>query len=350
MSSTRKSRNPRARDEDEALIIKELAELSLVQTPRELFEKKRKCVGVEFFEYINESLGIILLGMQQPKVDVESCIHMIVQYNVQVYITFNESMRHYALQFEEEKETFKRECTLGNCEFYSIPIPDYTPPTIQQLHTLWIILDRFHLNRAEGNNVNLLMHCTGGTGRTATMIMSYIWYKVYMMMREPTRLLYRQIMDLERDQMHGKISKDFILLTVMQNDIIQFLMNEIEKYTPEAKKEVFLDTIPLEALHMYVEDRRELSEMKSHFNKEQQANYRDLFLTRIKTIIDACISLIDGINNPILVRLPGGIITSSRDISRESLKKKVDQKLSPKLRVIKSSDRRPVSARFFDWF
>jgi len=216
-------------------------------------------------------------------------------------------MLHYLPQFKEERATFKRDCNVKDCEFYSIPIPDYTPPTVDQLLKLWLILDRFHLERAEGNPVNLLMHCTGGTGRTATMIMSYIWYKVFMMMREPTERLYRECVAL----MDSGISNMDLLKFVFENDIILFLMDEINKYTPEAKQEVFIDS----------------------FANEMNCV---LFLNRILVIMQACIELQNGIINPVLIRLPGGIIKSGKRISKKGLKKMVEQHLPKKLDVIVS--------------
>ena len=58
-----------------------------------------------------------------------------------------------------------------NFEFHTISIPDYTPPTSDNLLKLWDILkEKDHEN-------SVIMHCTAGYGRTGTMILSYIWFK-----------------------------------------------------------------------------------------------------------------------------------------------------------------------------
>jgi hypothetical protein len=340
--------------EDE-LIKNELEALKLTQTPQNLFIKKQKCKDVKFFEYMNESLGIIVLGMQQPQQEIESCVRMIVQYNVKVYVTFNEEVYHSF--FEQEQAEFLRDCKQKDCEFYSVSVQDYTPPRVDQLHTLWLIMDRFHLNRAEGNPVNLLMHCTGGTGRTATMIISYIWYKVYLQMSEPTLKLEADLTMMK----NANAPLDSILSFLFNNEIIRFLMDEIAKYTPEARMEVFYECMPYDMLVLYANE-HELHEMQEHYqgySKDEiemvRESKRDLFLQRIYNIIAALTSPSFSpfaITNPILMRLPGGIIKTSKKSTQKDLKKKVQGRLSPKMDVI-FSEHAPLHRReptWSEWF
>ena len=327
--------------EEEELIKKQLKEMKLTQTPKHFFDEKHGCKNVHFFEYMNESLGIIVLGMQQPEMDtIESCIHMIVQYNVKVYITFNEKMPQHYDKFLKEKAEFKKDCKIKDCEFYSIPIIDYAPPTVDQLKTLWLILDRYHVYRAEGNPVNLLMHCTGGTGRTATMLMSYIWYKIFMILKKPTEQLFAQVNELQA----AGVSNDDLLLFLLQSNIVQFLMEEINKYSPHAKKEVFLDAIPFSALPTYMHDENELQttiqlyQTYPEYMVQSQRGNCILLLTRLKTIMEACINYEDGIINPLLTRLSGGIIRSSNRITSKYFKKRVQSKLKPKTKHSSESE------------
>ena len=111
--------------------------------------------------------------MAQPIKNFEICIELLIKNNVKYYITFNEL--NYPYETIQEKKFF----TCDDCKMTSIPIRDYTAPTKNQLLELWKILDDFHLEKEKNNKINLVMHCTAGTGRTPVMIISYLMYKMF---------------------------------------------------------------------------------------------------------------------------------------------------------------------------
>ena len=79
------------------------------------------CKG-EIFPYVNEGLGIVLMGMQQPEDNIDPCLQLLIKHNVKYYITFNEINR--PSKTLQEKISFERMCDLKDCEFWSIPVAD----------------------------------------------------------------------------------------------------------------------------------------------------------------------------------------------------------------------------------
>jgi hypothetical protein len=209
------------------------------------------------------------MGMQQPEDNIVSCLHLMVKYNVKYYITFNLINRPEKTRIEEQ--AFQADCKIGDCEFWSIPIPDYTPPTINQLHDIWSILDRYHVYRTNDNKVNLVMHCTGGTGRTATMLMSYVWYKMYISKeyKKMTHDLYKLLGSLRENG----YDDETLFSTALRDPLIQYLKQQLAIYDMEADHEVF----------------------------ENSVGNWNLFISRLFVIMEACFSF-DGFANPSVYR------------------------------------------------
>ena len=81
------------------------------------------------------------------------------------------------------------------------------------------------------------MHCTGGTGRTATMLISYIWYKIYLLEKSHSKALNKLLKRL----VELKASPEELLLVMLDNPIIQYMKDQLKKYSSEAEHEMFED-------------------------------------------------------------------------------------------------------------
>ena len=196
----------------------------------------------EIFPYVNDTLNIVVMGMQQPeKINfIDPCLQAMIKYNVKYYITFNQINR--PKQTMAERLSFERMCDSKDCEFWSIPIADYQPPTENQLHELWFVLDRFHEYRSGDNKVNCVMHCTGGTGRTAAMLMSYIWYKYYLLVEKEST---KRIHNLAKRLLKNFASPFEILSTLMEEPLMSYMKSQMAVYTREAEHEIFEDPVLL---------------------------------------------------------------------------------------------------------
>ena len=209
---------------------------------------KKNCNIVN--KYVNIDLDINIIGTSQPYYNSENifdtCADLLVKENIKLYITFNQY--NEALFTEKEKTSFEKACTDIGCKFESLPVPDWTAPSSNQLLHLWRILDEFYKTKKEIGNFkyNVLMHCTAGFGRTGFMIMSYIWYKKILM--DPTFSPYYKDENLgysikEYIEMYNSSTteheKTNIHTTIKTTKILIFLRSELEKYNHHSAEEVF---------------------------------------------------------------------------------------------------------------
>lgn len=195
-----------------------------------------------FNQYKNDELGIDVIGMAQVIDDqdkVDTCIKMLVESDVIYYITFNKQGNYIKLT-DEEQIDFKKYCNRINCNFYSLPVQDYKPPTVEIIKELWKILDNFNAIKKTNPNVKLVMHCTASFGRTGTMIMSYIIYKILNHYSADIRAMLKA--NLEDDLKGDDLPE--IIKNIKNNELIQFIRSELRnKYNKHAEKEIFEDGI-----------------------------------------------------------------------------------------------------------
>jgi hypothetical protein len=200
---------------------------------KELLEKK--CNNIE--KYVNIDLGINIIGTSQPKMgdsfNFSECFEILHRYRIKLYITFNEL--NYTADTKLEKDAFEKSCIETGCKFVSIPVQDYTTASPQQLVEFWELLDNFHKNKKNAKD-NVLMHCTAGHGRTGFMITSYIWYKK---IKEDKSFAPIDIASILEDNSLPEYKK---YETIKKHKIIQFLMDEIKKYSIDSYKEVFQES------------------------------------------------------------------------------------------------------------
>ena len=135
--------------------------------------------------------NIILCGMSNPfkhddnKLNVGQKIYdlfkkfnnIILLNNKNVYITLETLDQALPENKSIEKTLFKNMCKKCNCKFYDITIDDYMAPTENDLYKLWEILDKYQFDDTAKSSI--ILHCEVGSGRTGTMIMSYIWLNLY---------------------------------------------------------------------------------------------------------------------------------------------------------------------------
>ena len=278
-------------------------------TPYMKIKKSKKC-RFNLFDYVNKKLNIVILGMAQPqKDDIFYCINTLAENNVKFYITLNEINRKEETALE--KYAFSVHCDKQDCEFWSLPILDYTAPTVSELHQLWGILDRFHLYRSTDNKVNALIHCTGGTGRTALMLISYIWLKLYNSRKKEFKSLYKM---LKEDFSKPKpYRQGFELL--MDNPLITFTKRDIgNTYSDDAVREIF-----------------------NEFPEDDNPDPKDLCCKRFLNIINACYSFKTFDNPPLRRNLSKSIwISPSRPLSKRT-RSKSQSSNAPKSSSIKIS-------------
>ena len=169
--------------------------------------------------------------MAQPIRNFKMCIDLLIENNVKYYITFNEI--NFPVETIEEKKFFN----CDDCKILSIPIADYTAPTKRQLEILWEVLDEFHEKKRKNNEINLVMHCTAGTGRTPVMIISYLMYKMLQNSNE-----YQDDFRLIRNIIYNEnnISNFLTKKEIEKTKTYKYIYSEINnKYSNIACQEVF---------------------------------------------------------------------------------------------------------------
>ena len=191
-----------------------------------------KCSKANTFQnYINNRYNINIIGMAQPIKNFKKCIDLLIKNNVKYYITFNEI--EFPVETIEEKKFFN----CDDCKILSIPIADYTAPTKRQLEILWEVLDEFHEKKRKNNEINLVMHCTAGTGRTPVMIISYLMYKMLQNSNE-----YQDDFRLIRNIIYNEnnISSFLTKKEIEKTKTYKYIYSEINnKYSNIACQEVF---------------------------------------------------------------------------------------------------------------
>ena len=196
--------------------------------------------------------------MQQPEnlqnEDFNICLKIFSE-NDDVYkiISFNgfknndsEKERVESTKLEEMyiNETYSKG---GLKKFINIPIADYESPTTKNLLDLWKILDEFHILKIDNPKLNIVMHCTCGFGRTGTMIMSYLMYKIYKDTNKYTKpekpkefkdiFTIRNMIGLSLSTLDISHIRD-----LMKTDIMEYIKDQIKNYYSEISyNEIFND-------------------------------------------------------------------------------------------------------------
>ena len=132
----------------------------------------------------------------------------------------------------------------GLKKFINIPIADYEPPKTQNLLDLWKILDEFHILKIDNPKLNIVMHCTCGFGRTGTMIMSYLIYKIYKDTNKYTKTEkpkeFEDIFTI-RTRIDLSLRNDEYIRDLMETDIMEYIKNQIKNYSEISYNEIFND-------------------------------------------------------------------------------------------------------------
>ena len=291
LSSNKKYKSEESSDKEEQFYEIELTpEEKNIESTKSFRDLKKKwldcapwrerfpmCEVGKFFErYFNEYYNIDIIGMQQPEnLDIDSisqCLKIFSE-NDDVYkiISFNgfknndSGKERVASTILEEMYINENYSKGGVKKFINIPVEDYKPPTTQNLLDLWKILDEFHILKIDNPKLNIVMHCTCGFGRTGTMIMSYLMYKMYKDTPPLTEnfesldsiidilnlnsnyenIYYDNLMQKSLDsiQILNIISnyENFYYDDLTQKNYIQYIRTELKKYSRYSFYEVFFD-------------------------------------------------------------------------------------------------------------
>ena len=201
---------------------------------------------INYSLYKNTELGINLIGLSQFLIDDQAklwaCIKNLVDNNVKWYITFNKQGRYVEIT-DIEQELFNLMCTVPTCNFYSLPIEDFTPPSIPILNRLWDILDEYHQYlKYSDPTVKCILHCTAGFGRTGTMILSYIIYRK--VVQEP-EIQYQNIKHII-DTIKIISTKEEYMELISSNSLLNYALTEIgANYSIEAYNEIIGSSLEL---------------------------------------------------------------------------------------------------------
>ena len=227
--------------------------LSIDEVNKEL--EANKCPTVR--EYRNDQLGIRVFGSSQnysEDIDsYETCAKIYVDLRVKLYITFN--LLNHGLKTVWEKMAFDKFCNADGCKFISIPIDDYSPIDPLIFVHLWEILDEFNEYRKISGNENdeVLLHCSGGTGRTPFMIMSYVLLKK-LENDEQHRSWQEILAPLSREIQIYNAETDIFKKTNIFNSVIfgnitiKFLIDEMIKFYPDCISELTEEDIFLKRI------------------------------------------------------------------------------------------------------
>jgi hypothetical protein len=229
-------KNKKSKEYNEILDILKLDKIEI--------SEKLHFIDQDLYKYTNNNIDII--GTPQPDKSPFKLLQFmktIVEINNRfVYITFEPDDE------SQEEIIFNNICKEKFNEkyaFHKIIITDYTPPTEEQLIEFWKILDKYEM--VEDTRHSIIMHCTGGTGRTATMLMSYIWLIKYR--NEPNEENKQKMINFEGlDEVESYVPRTYkfkcerfhsLYINIKKNSFIKELITEIKTYTPIAKEEIF---------------------------------------------------------------------------------------------------------------
>jgi hypothetical protein len=216
------------------------------------YVKTNKCNYDGFVsKYKNDDLSIDFIGLAQYKPGtLDGCIKNLIDNNVKLYITFNNQGNFVEITKKEEK-LFNNYCNMIGCKYYSLKVEDYTPPEIDILKNLWIILDDFHKEKIKKPHIQCIMHCTAGLGRTGTMIFSYIVYRKFLTDKkkysEELFKLAESIVDFDKKTgiLNSKVNTPYMHMKhqnyykqVLNYGIIKFAFDEIKKYSQHSFNEI----------------------------------------------------------------------------------------------------------------
>ena len=217
--------------------------------------RKNTCNNPPFIgHYKNKKLSIDIIGLSQyvNGATLDGCIKNLVDNNVKLYITFNDQGFYHAVTLQEKKK-FNKYCNMAGCNYYSIKVVDYTPPSIPTLKKFWDILDGFNKEQKLNPGIKCIMHCTAGHGRTGTMILSYIIYRKFKTDKQNTTrellTIKNYINEFDRNNIHlvDDLPSNPVLLSthinfykkvICINPLIEYAFRELDKYSPHAGAEI----------------------------------------------------------------------------------------------------------------
>jgi hypothetical protein len=217
--------------------------------------RKNTCNNPPFIgHYKNTKLSIDVIGLSQyvNGATLDGCIQNLVDNNVKLYITFNDQGFYHAVTIQEKKK-FNKYCNMAGCNYYSIKVVDYTPPSIPTLKKFWDILDGFHKEQKLNPGFKCIMHCTAGHGRTGTMILSYIIYRKFKTDKQNTTrellTIKNHINEFDRNNIHLvddlpappvllSTHINFYIKVICINPLIEYAFRELDKYSPHAGAEI----------------------------------------------------------------------------------------------------------------
>jgi hypothetical protein len=239
------------------------------------------------YKYTNKLLGINIYGMKQP-IDINNCLTNLIDNKFKYYITLNDQ-GSYEEQTREEEQTFKKICNTKLCNFFNVSVEDYKSPTTKQFLQLFKILDEYHnisnplrfpiddTQAIDITNIpNLVIHCTGGTGRTGSVILFYIWLRRALIHPsfEPAKILVLINKYLDTNTAFQKI---LYFNEILAHPIFIYLGKQILTYSFEAYEEIYVSTIRIL--------QQKLNPI--HHSTDEDEQVIKIFINRIMNFINA---------------------------------------------------------------